>query len=46
MEAIFMNMESNETKEPYKYVLNLSQLLDSRSPRKYVVLQYLSIYYT
>ena len=39
MEPIFMNMESNETNEPHKYVLNLSQLLDSRSPKKHVVLQ-------
>ena len=46
MEAVFMNMENNKTKEPRKFVLNLSQRLDLRGSNKQVALQNLSIYYT
>ena len=46
MEAVFMNTENNKTKEPRKFVLNLSQRLDLRSSNKHVDLQNLSIYYT
>ena len=46
MEAVFMNMENNKTKEPRKFVLNLSQRLDLRGSNKHVALQNLSIYYT
>ena len=46
MEAVFMNRENNKTKEPRKFVLNLSQRLDLRSSNKHVDLQNLSIYYT
>ena len=33
MEAVFMNMENNKTKEPRKFVLNLSQRLDLRGSK-------------
>ena len=46
MEAVFMTMENNKTKEPRKFVLNLSQRLDLRGSNKHVALQNLSIYYT
>ena len=46
MEAVFMNTENNKTKEPRKFVLNLSQRLDLRSSNKHVALQNLSIYCT
>ena len=46
MEAVFMNMENNKTKEPRKFVLNLSQRLNLRGSNKHVALQNLSIYYT
>ena len=46
MEAVFMNMENNKTKEPRKFVLNLSQRLDLRGSNKHVALPNLSIYYT
>ena len=39
-------MESNETNERHKFVLNLSERLDLRSSNKYVALQKLSVYYT
>ena len=34
MEMIFMNIQSNKTHEPEKFVLNLSQRLDLRSSNK------------
>ena len=46
METIFMNTKNSKTKEPYKFVLNLSQRLDSRISNEHVALQKLSIYYT
>ena len=46
METIFMNRENSKTNEPHKFVLNLSQILDLRSPHKHVALENLSIYYT
>ena len=45
METIFMNTENSKNNEPHKFVLNLSQILDLRSPNKHVPLQNLSIYY-
>ena len=41
-----MNTENSKTKEPHKFVFNLSQRLDIRSSDKHVALQNLSIYYT
>ena len=41
-----MNTENSKMNEPHKFVLNLSQKLDSRSSNKHVALQSLSIYYT
>ena len=38
MEKIFMNIENSNTNEPHKFVLNLSQKLDSRSSNKHVAL--------
>ena len=46
METISMNMEDSKTKEPHKFVLNLSQRLYLRSSDKHSALQNLSIYYT
>ena len=46
METIFMNTKNSKTNEPYKFVLNLSQRLDSRISNEHVALQKLSIYYT
>ena len=43
METIFMNTKNCETNEPHKFVLNLSQGLDSN---KRVALHNLSFYYT
>ena len=40
-----MNTENSKNNEPHKFVLNLSQILDLRSPNKHVPLQNLSIYY-
>ena len=44
METIFLNTENIKTNEPHKFVLNLSQRLDLRSPNKHVALQNLSFY--
>ena len=44
MGTIFMNTENSKTNEPHKFVLNLSQKLDLRSPNKHVALQNLSFY--
>ena len=38
-----MNAENSKTDEPYKVVLNLSQILGLRSSNKHVSLQNLSI---
>ena len=46
METIFMNTENRKTNKSHKFVLNLSQILDLISSKKYVALQNLSIYYT
>ena len=39
METIFMNTENSKNNEPHKFVLNLPQILDLRSPNKHVALQ-------
>ena len=44
METIFINTENSKTNEAHKFVLNLTQRLDLRSPSKRI--QNLSIYYT
>ena len=44
METVFMNTENSN--ESHKFVLNLSQGLESRSSDQIVALQNLSIYYT
>ena len=31
MEILFMNPENSKTNQPYKFILNLSQILDLRS---------------
>ena len=41
-----MNTENSKAIEPYKCVLDLSQILDLRSSDKNVALQNLFIYYT
>ena len=46
METIFINMESNKTNEPHKFVLNLSERLDLRISNKFVAFQKLSVYWT
>ena len=45
IETIFMKMINNKINEPYKFVLNLSKILDLSS-NKHIALQNLSIYYT
>ena len=44
MRTIFMNIKNSKTTEPHKFVLNLSQRLNSRSSNKHVALQNSSIY--
>ena len=46
METTFMNTKSSKTKEPHKFVLNLSQTLHLKSSNKNVALENLSIYDT
>ena len=46
MKTIFMNTRNSKSSKPQKFVLNLSQRLDSKSSSKHVVLQNVSIYYT
>ena len=46
METIFINTENSKTDAPYKFVLNLSQILGLKSSNKHVALQNLFIYYT
>ena len=46
LEMIFMNTENSKTNEPHKFALNLLQIVDLRSLKKYVAIQNLSIYYT
>ena len=46
METIFMDTKNNKTNDPHKFVLNLSQILDSKCSNKHFSLQNLSIYYT
>ena len=46
METIFMNTENRKMNGPYKFVLNLPQILDLGSFNKHVALQNVSIYYT
>ena len=41
-----MNTKNREMKEPHKFVLNLSEILDLRSLNNHVPLQNLYIYYT
>ena len=45
METVFMYTENNNTNEPHKLFVNLSQRLDLRSSTKHVALQNLFIYY-
>ena len=44
MKTMFVNPENDETNEPHKFVLKLSQRLDLTSSKKHVALQSLSIY--
>ena len=46
MEKIFINKENSKTIESHKFVLHLSQRLDSKNTNKHVALQNLSIYDT
>ena len=46
METIFMNTKDSKTKEPHKFLFNLSQRFVCRSTNKHVALQNLSVYYT
>ena len=44
METIFINTENTKTNEPYKFILNLSQILDLKSSNKHAALQNLFSY--
>ena len=44
METTFMKTESIKTNKPHKFVLNLSQRLDLKSPNNHVALQNTSIH--
>ena len=44
MKTVYMNTENSKTNEPQKFVLNLSQRLNSRSSNKHVALQNSSTY--
>ena len=46
METIFINTENSKIKEPQKFILNLPQILDSKSSNQHAALQNLSTYYT
>ena len=46
MKTIYMKKKNSKMNEPYKFVLNLPQILDLKSSDKHVALQKLSIYYT
>ena len=35
MEMIFINLDKSKTNEPYKFVLNFSQILDFRSSNRF-----------
>ena len=39
METIFMNTENSKTKEPHKFIINLSKRLHLKSVDKHVSLQ-------
>ena len=46
MEAIFMNTENSETKEPHRFKLDLADKLNLKNLNKNMALANLSIYYT
>ena len=45
MDAIFMNSGNSKTSDPYRLLLNLSDIIKIKSKDKYVALSNLSIYY-
>ena len=45
MDTIFINFENNETSDPHRLLLNLSDKTDLKGSDKYVALSNLSIYY-
>ena len=45
MDTIFINFENNETSDPHRLLLNLSDKTDLKRSDKYVALSNLSIYY-
>ena len=46
METIFMNTENSKTSESHRFVLDLTEKLNLKDPKKNMVLANLSIYYT
>ena len=46
METIFMNSKNSKTDEKHRFVLNLSERINLKTPQKQIVLSNLSIYYT
>ena len=46
MNTIFMNFKNNETSDPQRLLLNLTDKIDSRWKNKYIALSDLRIYYT
>ena len=46
METIFMNTENSKTSESHRFVLDLTEKLNLKDPKKNMVLANLNIYYT
>ena len=46
METIFMNIKNSGTNEPHRFILDLTDKLNIKDPKKNMVLANLSIYYT
>ena len=46
METIFMNTENSKTSESHRFVLDLTEKLNLKDPKKNMILANLSIYYT
>ena len=46
METIFVNTENSKTSEPHRFILDLTDELNLKDPKKNMALANLSIYYT
>ena len=46
METIFVNTENSKISEPHRFILDLTDELNLKDPKKNMALANLSIYYT